>query len=74
MAQFLWGCIRDVTWCSWAPPSFTDVHTLSASLSGLPRRVAWISFSALTWTLCQIRNKALIEGVFFNNLVDDLYK
>lgn len=36
LAQFLWGCVRDFTGCSWAPASFADFHNLSSRLSEFP--------------------------------------
>lgn len=39
MAQFLWGCIRDVIGCSWALASFAEFHMHISRLSGISRRL-----------------------------------
>lgn len=49
-------------------------HTLCGRLSGFTRRVAWILFVAITWSLWHIRNKALIEGILLEHPADGLYK
>lgn len=74
LAQFLWGCVRDVTGCWWAPTSFGAFHTLTSRLSERTRRLTWLIFVAMSWALWHIRNKALIEGKFIKHHADTLYK
>lgn len=71
---FLWGCVRDVIRCSWAPASFAAFHSLNGRLTGLSRKISWLIFSPMSWALWQIRNKALIEGIFIKHPADALYK
>lgn len=74
LAQFLWGCIIDASGCPWKLASLGDFHTLSNRLSWMARRIMWLGFAAFTWALWQIRNKALIEGIFIKHPSDCLYK
>ena len=74
MARFMWSAVRSATGSSWNPSGFSDFYRRAAATSGRDKRMAWLGFGALAWSLWTTRSKALIEGVFIRHLADMLYK
>jgi hypothetical protein len=62
MAQFMWAGIRAILQCDWNPAGAGSFVALAQGLSGSFRRIAWFTFTAMFWTLWNVRNKLTIEG------------
>jgi hypothetical protein len=66
--------MRTITGSTWNPSGFVDLYRLIASTRGRDRRMAWLGFGAIAWSLWTTRNKALMEGQFIWHPADLLYK
>ena len=74
LANLFWCCIRSWLHVSWAPTSFADLRALANSLVGAQRRLFWVGFAAMCWSLWTTRNKFTIEHVFPAKPADCLFK
>ena len=74
LAKLFWCCIRSWVHVSWAPTSFSDLRILANSLVGAQRRLFWVGFAAMCWTLWTTRNKFTIERVLPAKPPDCLFK
>ena len=74
LAKFVWCCIRYWLQVNWNPSSFLDVRRLASGLSGASKRIFWVGFAAICWSLWTTRNKFTIEHIFPANPVGCLFK
>ena len=68
VARFAWSVLRATTGCTWNPGSLLDEFRLIKASSGQDRKLAWVGFAALAWSLWRTRNKALVVGIFFSDI------
>ena len=47
---------------------------VQANRTGKGRRLFWLVFAAMTWTLWTIRNKMVIERIFLRRASDSVFK
>ena len=74
LAKFVWCCIRYWLQVNWNPSSFEDLRRLSSGLSGVAKRVFWVGFAVISWSLWITRNKFTIEHIFPAKPADCLFK
>jgi hypothetical protein len=74
LAKFVWCCIGSWLHVCWSPSSFADLRVLTNGLSGISKRVFWVGFVAICWSLWTTRNKFTIEHSFPAKPVDCLFK
>ncbi|KAE8781872.1 retrotransposon unclassified [Hordeum vulgare] len=73
-AQALWGFVREALGPEWEAHDLADFLHVRATQAGRKRRLFWLVFTALTWTLWTTRNKMVIEGVFERHASDSFFK
>ncbi|KAE8775755.1 putative NOT transcription complex subunit VIP2 [Hordeum vulgare] len=73
-AQALWGFIREVLGPEWEAHDLADFLQVRATQAGRKRRLFWLIFAALSWTLWTTRSKMVIERVFQRHASDSFFK
>uniref|UniRef100_A0A8I6X3U8 Reverse transcriptase domain-containing protein n=1 Tax=Hordeum vulgare subsp. vulgare TaxID=112509 RepID=A0A8I6X3U8_HORVV len=73
-AQELWCYVREALGPEWAAHDFAEFLHVRATQDGRKRRLFWLVFAALTWTLWTTRNKMVIERVFPRRASDSFFK
>uniref|UniRef100_A0A8I6XL94 Reverse transcriptase zinc-binding domain-containing protein n=1 Tax=Hordeum vulgare subsp. vulgare TaxID=112509 RepID=A0A8I6XL94_HORVV len=73
-AQALWCYVREALGPEWVAHNFAEFLQVRATPAGRKRRLFWLVFSALTWTLWTTRNKMVIERVFPRRASDSFFK
>ena len=58
----------------WLALDLEEFLEAQANRTGKGRRLFWLVFAALTWTLWTIRNKMVIERVFLRRASDSVFK
>jgi hypothetical protein len=61
----MWACVREMFKCDWNPARAGELITLSQRLSGRSRRIDWICFNVLCWTLWNVI-KNTTENIFIS--------
>jgi hypothetical protein len=51
LARFTWACFRECLGCTWAPRSFHQFFSLLSGISGHSRKMLWLTFAAIAWSL-----------------------
>ena len=51
VAQFLWSVVREASGCMRVAIGFVHFHNLVQGTRGNDRKLAWVAFAALAWTL-----------------------
>ena len=74
LARFMWSAVQELLGCDWNPSCFADLYQEIRKYSGQMKRVLWIAFAALVWTLWTTRNKFTIEGTLPTQATNGLYK
>ena len=59
--QILGSCFREVVGQYWCDPNFPNLYAELCASSAATRRIMWFGIGTITWTLCMICNKLLIE-------------
>ncbi|KAE8787033.1 dna replication licensing factor mcm2 [Hordeum vulgare] len=73
-AQALWGFVREALGPEWEAHDLADFLQVWATQAGRKRRLFWLIFAALSWTLWTTRNKMVIERVFQRHASDSFFK
>ncbi|KAE8815280.1 retrotransposon unclassified [Hordeum vulgare] len=73
-AQALWGFVRESLGPEWEAHDLAEFLQVRATQAGRKRRLFWLIFVALTWTLWTTRNKMVIEQVFQWHASDSFFK
>ncbi|KAE8779383.1 dna replication licensing factor mcm2 [Hordeum vulgare] len=73
-AQALWGFVREALGPEWEAHDLAKCLQVRATQAGRKRRLFWLIFAALTWTLWMTRNKMVIERVFQRLASDSFFK
>ncbi|KAE8785065.1 abc transporter g family member 37 [Hordeum vulgare] len=74
VAQALWGFVREALGPEWEAHDLADFLHARATQAGRKRRLFWLIFAALSWTLWTTRNKMVIERVFQRHASDSFFK
>ena len=64
-ARFLWNFVHEALGPAWQAADLGEFLEAQAYRTGGRRRLFWLVFAAMAWTLWTIRNKMVIERVFF---------
>ena len=73
-ARFLWRFVREALGPDWEATDLAEFVQANANQPNIRRRLFWLVFAALTWTLWMTRNKMVIERVFLRRASDMLFK
>ena len=73
-ARFLWSFVHEALGPEWQALDLGEFLEVNANRTGRRRRLFWLVFAAMTWTLWTIRNKMVIERVFLRRASDSVYK
>jgi RsiW-degrading membrane proteinase PrsW (M82 family) len=58
----MWAGVRELLHYDWNPVGAGDFMALAQGFSNSFRRIVWLTFAALCWTLWNTHNKLTIEG------------
>ena len=72
--RFLWSFVHEALGPEWLALDLGEFLVLRANRTGKGRRLFWLVFAALTWTLWTIRNKMVIEHIFLRRASDSVFK
>ncbi|KAE8812710.1 dna replication licensing factor mcm2 [Hordeum vulgare] len=73
-AQALWCFVREALGPEWEAYDLADFLQVRATQVGCKRRLFWLVFAAMMWTLWTTRNKMVIEKVFQRRASDSFFK
>ena len=73
-ARFLWNFVHEALGPAWQASDLGEFLETQANRTGGRRRLFWLVFAALAWTLWTIRNKMVIERVFLRHASDSMFK
>ena len=73
-ARFLWSFIAEALGPEWQARDLGEFLEVQANRTSKGRRLFWLVFAAITWTLWTIRNKMVIERVFLRRASDSVFK
>ena len=73
-ARFLWSFLAEALGPEWKALDLAEFLEVQANHTGRRRSLFWLVFAAMTWTLCTIRNKMVIEHVFPRRAADSVFK
>ena len=73
-ARFVWNFIAEALGPEWQAHDLVGFIEVQANRAGRRRRLFWLLFAAMTWTLWNIRNKMVIEHVFIRQASDSVFK
>ena len=68
-ARFLWNFVHEALGPAWQASDLGEFLEIQANRTGERRRLFWLVFAALMWTLWTIRNKMVIERIFSDVLL-----
>ena len=72
-ARFLWSFLQEALGPEWQASVLGEFIEAHANNTGRRRRLFWLVFAALTWTLWTVRNKMVIERILPRRASDSLY-
>ena len=72
-ARFLWNFVHEALGPAWQASDLGEFLEIQANRTGERRRLFWLVFAALTWTLWTIRNKMVIERIFLRRASDSMF-
>ena len=73
-AGFLWNFVHEALGPAWQASDLGEFLETQANRIGKRRRLFWLVFAVMTWTLWTIRNKMMIERVFLRRDSDSTFK
>ena len=73
-ARFLWSFVSEALRPEWAALDLGKFLKAQANHTSKGRRLFWLVFAAMTWTLWTIRNKMVIKRVFVRRASDSVFK
>ena len=73
-AQALWCFVREALGPEWEATDLAGFVQVRATQVGRKRRLFWLIFAAMMWTLWTTRNKMVIERVFPRRASDSFFK
>ena len=73
-AQALWCFVREALGPEWEAHDLAEFLQVRATQVGRKRRLFWLIFAAMMWTLWTTRNKMVIERVFPRRASDLFFK
>uniref|UniRef100_A0ACD5WKF4 Uncharacterized protein n=1 Tax=Avena sativa TaxID=4498 RepID=A0ACD5WKF4_AVESA len=62
-ARFLWNFVQEALGPTWQAQELGEFLQAQANRTGGGRRLFWLLFAALSWTLWNVRNKMVIERI-----------
>ena len=72
-ARFLWSFLQEALGPEWQASALGEFIEAHANNTGRRRRLFWLLFAALTWTLWTVRNKMVIERILPRRGSDSIY-
>uniref|UniRef100_A0ACD5X8X8 Uncharacterized protein n=1 Tax=Avena sativa TaxID=4498 RepID=A0ACD5X8X8_AVESA len=72
-AQFLWNFVWEALGPTWQAQELEEFLQAQANRTGGGRRLFWLLFAALSWTLWNVRNKMVIERIFPTRASDSVF-
>jgi hypothetical protein len=73
-ARFLWSFVAEALGPEWQALDLGEFLDENANRTGGRRRLFWLVFAAMSWTLWTIRNKMVIELIFLRRVSDSAFK
>ena len=73
-ARFLWNFVHEALGPAWQASDLGEFLEIQANRTGERRRLFWLVFAALMWTLWTVRNKMVIERIFLRRASDSMFK
>jgi hypothetical protein len=73
-AYFLWSFVAEALGLEWQALDLGEFLEVRANCTGGRRRLFWLVFAAMFWTLWTIRNKMVIEHIFLRRASDSVFK
>src|SRR3954469_3048557 len=70
----MWSFIREALGPDWEAPDLAEFLQARANQTNIRRRLFWLVFAAMSWTLWTIRNKMVIGHVLLRRASDMLFK
>jgi hypothetical protein len=71
-ARFLWSFVSEALGPEWQALELGEFLEEHANRTGRRKRLFWLVFASITWTLWTIRNKLVIESIFLRRAFDYL--
>jgi hypothetical protein len=73
-ARFLWSFVAEALGPEWQALDLGEFLEVHANRPGKRRRLFWLVFASMTWTLWTTRNKMVIERIFLRRASDSIFK
>jgi len=73
-ARFLWNFTREALGPTWLAHDLGEFLETQAHQPGKGRRLFWLVFAAMSWSLWNIRNKMVIEKILPRRASDSIFR
>jgi hypothetical protein len=73
-AHFLWSFVAEALGPEWQALDLGEFLEVHANRPGKRRRLFWLVFASMTWTLWTTRNAMVIERIFLRRASDSIFK
>jgi hypothetical protein len=73
-ARFLWSFVAEALGPEWQALDLGEFLEVHANRPGKRRRLFWLVFASMTWTLWTTRNAMVIERIFLRRASDSIFK
>jgi hypothetical protein len=73
-ARLLWSFLQEALGPEWQALDLGEFLEFQANRYGSRRRLFWLLFATMSWTLWNVRNKMVIERIFLRRASDSIFK
>jgi hypothetical protein len=73
-ARLLWSFLQEALGPEWQALDLGEFLEVHANRAGSRRRLFWLLFATMSWTLWNVRNKMVIEHIFLRRASDSIFK